>query len=290
MVRNKSVGVSFYDSMKRSPLFNVDFANKNKDWQQVKILYEKNYLAKIDKEENNYQIPKKIHQIWLGGDIPEEYDGWRKSWKVTHPDWEYKLWTDEDAKKFKMVNRDAFDLVDNLGSKSDIFRLEILYKYGGIYVDTDFECLKPFDQICKMTSFFAGIAYSRSPEMCNALIGSSKTNPIIEAYMMRIKKAFGDGKKYLNSNEVMERTGPYSFAKTYHEYVRKNDIDSIPFPVTFFYCFPNNERFKRSDKKVVRSYINPESFAVHYWSTSWVKEMSLIDRLKNLLRRMICGA
>ena len=32
-----------------------------------------------------------------------------------------------------------------LGEKSDIFRYEILYRFGGVYVDTDFECIKPFE-------------------------------------------------------------------------------------------------------------------------------------------------
>ena len=40
-----------------------------------------------------------------------------------------------------MKNNFAFSQASNWGMKSDIFRYEILMKYGGVYIDTDYECL-----------------------------------------------------------------------------------------------------------------------------------------------------
>jgi mannosyltransferase OCH1-like enzyme len=31
--------------------------------------------------------------------------------------------------------------------KTDILRFEILYQFGGLHKDTDFECLKPIDDL-----------------------------------------------------------------------------------------------------------------------------------------------
>lgn len=33
----------------------------------------------------------------------------------------------------------------NINSKTDIMRWEILYEYGGIFIDADSICLNPFD-------------------------------------------------------------------------------------------------------------------------------------------------
>jgi hypothetical protein len=65
-------------------------------------------------------------------------------------------WSPEQ-KKFKMKNKDAFSGATNYGEKSDILRYEILSQFGGIYVDCDFECLKPFDDLLSC-AFFTGLS------------------------------------------------------------------------------------------------------------------------------------
>jgi len=45
-------------------------------------------------------IPKIIHQTWKDRDIPEKWRRWQQSWKIYHPDWEYRLWTHEDIDQF----------------------------------------------------------------------------------------------------------------------------------------------------------------------------------------------
>jgi mannosyltransferase OCH1-like enzyme len=44
----------------------------------------------------------------------------------------------------------AFDRASNFGEKSDIWRYEILFRLGGVYVDTDFECVRPFDSLLEV--------------------------------------------------------------------------------------------------------------------------------------------
>ena len=89
-------------------------------------------------------IPKKIHQIWLGEkSIPKICKKWMNSWKDLNPQWEYKLWDEQNIQELNIENMNVYSKDFNPGYRSDILRYAILKKFGGIYVDTDFECLKP---------------------------------------------------------------------------------------------------------------------------------------------------
>jgi mannosyltransferase OCH1-like enzyme len=51
----------------------------------------------------------------------------------------------------------AFDTMDQINGKADIARWDILQQYGGIWVDADSFCIKPFDELLdQKISFFAG--------------------------------------------------------------------------------------------------------------------------------------
>lgn len=277
--------IPFLESMSNSRVFDVKYAKKDKDWQMLKQLYDENYLDKIGKKFEDYKIPKRIHQVWLGSELPEKYRDWGKTWKKMHPDWEYRLWTDKEARDFLMINRKLFDEVVNFGAKADIFRLEILYKYGGIYVDTDFECLKGFDEICKMTSFFTGIVYDKKPCLANGLMGVSIGNKIVRSYIDKLYDHDLKNAGNLSTNGIMENTGPYLFTHVYLDFVKKESSDSIPFPVAYFYPFPSYKRFCK-DEKLIKSYIKNESMAIHYWSTSWVKKPNIFGRIYLVVMRL----
>jgi len=279
-MENKLIPVPFYESMQRSKLFDVEYAKKDKDWQLLKKLYDDNYLGKVGKKLGGYKIPKIIHQIWIGGkEYPERYREYGETWIKHHPGWKYKLWTDKDALDFPMINREIFDRVENIGAKADIFRLEILYKYGGVYVDTDFECVSAIDNICRISNFFTGLAYSRNVEFYNGLIGVCRSNEYVRSYIDKIHKNFINNNFVLKTNDVMINTGPYCFTNTLLDSIKKNNNNGIIFPVTFFYSFPNYERENGNNKLIVNSYVRPESTAIHYWSTTWVDKTSILDRL-----------
>lgn len=53
--------------------------------------------------------------------------------------------------------------------QSDIFRLDILLHFGGLYVDTDFECVAPFDLLHAQTrvSCYVGVSNTGTVELNN---------------------------------------------------------------------------------------------------------------------------
>lgn len=107
-------------------------------------------------------IPKRIHYCWFGrAPIPELAQKCIDSWHKYMPDYEYKLW-----------NEDNFDISCNSYVKeayeakkyafvSDYVRLYALYYEGGIYMDTDVEVLKPYDDLLTLSGFigFEGTKY-----------------------------------------------------------------------------------------------------------------------------------
>lgn len=93
-------------------------------------------------------IPKIIHFIWFGhGKYNKRIKACIDSWCKYLPDYEFKLW-DEDSfditKSCKFV-QEAY-VNKKFAFVSDYVRLYALYYEGGIYMDTDIEVLKPFDE------------------------------------------------------------------------------------------------------------------------------------------------
>lgn len=124
---------SFDDLIRKSYDFDSVCYENNWQWALLKELYEKNF---INAEQCNYgNLPKKIHQIWLGGGLPSEYRDYTDTWKKINSGWEYKLWTDGDINDVIISNRPLFNSIHNLGQKSDFLRYHILNQFGGIYAE-----------------------------------------------------------------------------------------------------------------------------------------------------------
>jgi mannosyltransferase OCH1-like enzyme len=213
----------------------------------------------------DYIIPPIIHFIWLGSPLPERCRAMVETWRSHHPHWTIKVWTDKDVEGFRMQNRAAFDKARNYGEKSDIWRYEILLRFGGVYVDTDFECLKSFDRIHKSCAFYAGLGYRPDPLLYNGLIGTVPGHPIIKLCVESLKTGSGDN----NDSRIMANTGPDFFTRCFFQ--RAGSCHNVvPFPVTFFYPFPNSMRKERGNTgSVRRRWARAESYALHYWDWSW---------------------
>ncbi|MDR3646409.1 MAG: glycosyltransferase [Candidatus Babeliales bacterium] len=242
--------------MKHSSYFKLNYTNTNNSWKILETNFNnlKNNNTKLQNK-----IPKKIHQIWLGSQLPARYNELTASWKNHHPDWEYKLWTDNDIESFNLYNKDLYAKTTNYGEKSDILRYEILYRHGGIYADCDFECLKPHDELSNYCDFYAGLGYAPDPIILCGLIGSVPNHPILKACIENMKRDI-QGKE--SFDDILKRSSVFHFTDCFFKHYTQN---SIAFPVTFFYPLPDIQR----DSHNIKSFIKPESFAIHYWHLSW---------------------
>jgi inositol phosphorylceramide mannosyltransferase catalytic subunit len=259
--------IQTYDLLKSQAYnFSQEIYNSSEEHVILKALYEKNYLNGSGEP----KIPKIIHQIWLGSSLPEQYKKWTSTWSKFHPDWEYRLWLDKDAEGFKLspIARKHFDESGNYGQKSDILRHEILNTYGGLYVDTDFECLKSFDDLRYLT-FFTSSGYNEYVELYPALIGCVPNNPISLRYINDMPPM---GTR--NWKEMFETTGPYYYTRCFMKEVTKDIEGIVAFPPKFFYPWPNNVMNSPDRYSYVKSY----SYAIHHWEVSWSRRNAILNK------------
>ena len=106
-------------------------------------------------------IPKIIHQIWIGPKPrPSKF---MDTWKNKHPDYEYIFWNEYEICKRGLELRCISKINDmsEINGKADIIRWEILYKYGGFFMDADSICVEPFDEYITNNIAFAGYEHEQ---------------------------------------------------------------------------------------------------------------------------------
>lgn len=91
-------------------------------------------------------IPKIIHFIWVG-DEAKRPDNCIQTWVDRHPDWDIRLWGNEELDGDAWINRDHMMAMREreLNGVADLMRWEILHAHGGIVLDADSICLAPLD-------------------------------------------------------------------------------------------------------------------------------------------------
>src|SRR5690606_16548677 len=94
-----------------------------------------------------FVIPRTFHFVWCGGPMPVRLRTYVQSWQTVHPDWDVRMWGDDDLGWLR--NKELFGHAEQHAGRfagqfmSDVARLEILERHGGVYVDCDFEALHP---------------------------------------------------------------------------------------------------------------------------------------------------
>jgi mannosyltransferase OCH1-like enzyme len=260
---------SFDESMAMgaSDKYTPELGQTNPQWALAKKLYEDNALNATPSK--HPRIPTKtIHQIWLGSPFPEKYVALRDTWLANNPGWEYKLWTEADIEALNLVNKKQYEKAKNYGERSDIARYEILYRFGGLYIDTDFECLRSFNLFHDCFDFYSGLGFGPEFELYNGLIGSVAGHPILKCAIDRISE-----QKPGIQVDTPFTTGPIFFAQCFYDTMRSQSkaVRSrvVAFPCSYFYPWPCWER-KYKEREEIEAWFKPETYAVHHWYTSWV--------------------
>lgn len=269
--------VDFLDSMLNVAQYNPAgqkialSAGQLAHWHDFNALYEK-YMVTESVRSPQERIPKIIHHIWLGSPLPARCKWFIETWKKHNPDWTFILWDDARVAKLKLVNLRAYRAATNWGEKSDIVRYEVLYRFGGLYVDTDFECLQPFDELHHRCDFYVGAYPDAGGGSCyvfNGLIGSAPEHPILKRCIKGIRS--NNCKKLNRPDDIMKRTGPMHLTQCLRAALKAGDEIGrcVPFPPVYFYPWPGVLRHDKS-RQFIEMFIRPESLAIHHWAVSWV--------------------
>ncbi|KHE69239.1 glycosyl transferase [Halobacillus sp. BBL2006] len=126
-------------------------------------------------------IPKIIHYCWFGGkEKPKIVKHCLKSWDKYLSDYELKEWNEQnfDIYSNKYV-KEAYD-AGKFAFVSDYVRLFVLFYEGGIYLDTDVEVFKPFDDLLFNESFWG---FEQENYIATSTIGARKHHSFIKRFL-----------------------------------------------------------------------------------------------------------
>jgi hypothetical protein len=138
-------------------------------------------------------IPKLFHWIWFGVEpIPDQHQRWIQGWLDLHPGWQHRIWTDANRPTF--VNEAQFLAADNFSLKANVARYEIVQRFGGVYLDTDFECLKSIEPLLDGVEAFIA---SEDPDSLGhlnvAILGATPGHPWMAELIARLPRAMETG-------------------------------------------------------------------------------------------------
>ncbi|HRN78480.1 MAG TPA: glycosyltransferase [Candidatus Dependentiae bacterium] len=266
-----------------------------------KDLYNRNPLNKVTIAEQPH-IPKIIHHIWMGSPMREKDKPCYESWLKFHPEWTFIFWTDNaanydkgdivvysfeeveklladnkndslrivvDINKLQFANRAFFDESINYGERGDILDYEIVYRFGGVYVDCDFECYKPLDIFHHAYDFYTGIQPldTNRVQLGAALFGAIPHHPILAGCVEDIKN-------YRHIPQIIVKTGPIYFTREFYKIAgRSSELKDIALPASYFYPCGYEQRMQPKDV-----WCKNESFAVHHWAGSWLEPAGFVKK------------
>jgi len=260
--------------------FHWDFISNFKDLDKWEILSDNfNYsYNKKEKKINRSKIPKIIHQIWIGPRrFPRKYARWAETWKHLNPSWEYKLWTEKELKSLKFINQSFFDNSKSIGFKSDLARYEILNLYGGLYLDTDFECIKPIPNYLLNYDFVSCVVFSDTPQIANGMMMSQKGSKLIRRLIDNILKPSNNSKPI----NIIKSSGAINLTLNYYFLDSDEKKKCLILPSNYFYPYPN---FLLGKSFNIYDLCKPYTIGLHHWEMSWMKGSYFQRFIRKLLK------
>ncbi len=178
-------------------------------------------------------IPKIIHQVYVkqkpDSVFPKEYLRCQKTVFEHHPDFKYKLYDEHDMENVIQTHcpeyLEPWNKLPRMIMKIDIFRIMLMYIFGGIWVDFDYHFFKTFD----LLQHKIVLTCNKEDELgnpisvANALMASQPNQPfwknILNSFFKQDKPI-----RYQSEWDVIRETGPQFLTKSWKEYQSKNDI------------------------------------------------------------------
>lgn len=230
----------------------------------------------------NYKIPKTIHYCWFGGkEKPEIVKKCINSWQKHLNEYEIIEWNEENFNlKMNPYVQEAYES-KMFAFVSDYVRVHALYHYGGIYLDTDVEVFKTFDDFLHHESFWG---FEQGNYIATSTIGAAKENPLIKKFL-----DFYKGKHFTRDDGTSnELTNVFIITKILENLgLERNGEYQVIDQIGAFY--PQNY-FSPYDYINCRTLSNEDTYAIHYFYKSWLPfKVRIKGYVKKWLAKMIGG-
>lgn len=223
-------------------------------------------------------IPKIVHYCWFGPkEIPDHEQSYINGWKEKLPDYTFMLWNEQsfDMESVPYV-RQAYEC-KKFAFVADYVRLYALIQYGGIYMDTDVELLKRFDEFENDSAF---IGFENRTMVGTGIMGTIPQNPIFVEMIH-----YYDTHSFVDENGIMDTT-------TNVKILNKLLLEKGLAPENREQHLGDMHVYERKvfcPKKVSDTEFNVEdaSVTIHHFDASWLSEREK-KRGTNLFWRNVC--
>lgn len=225
------------------------------------------------------KIPKIIHYIWVGGKEKSELaKKCIESWRKYCPDYQIIEW-----------NESNFDMNQNLYLKqayqakkfafvSDYMRLKVLYDFGGIYMDTDVEVVKPLDEFLKHNAFSG---FENQVWMPTAVMGAEKHSKWIERLL-----AVYDKLTFLNDNGSYNLTTNVTYMSIVTQKFYKVKLNNTYQELDDGLVIYPNDWFCPKDYVSQKIMLTDNTHAIHHFNGSWLTNSARkLDKLVRGVRK-----
>ena len=215
-------------------------------------------------------VPRLLHFIQLGPrDLAPHTARAVLSWLATHRTWRARMWTDADMHAFSLAP--LVRAARKYAQKADLLRYELLYRHGGLYVDSDIEAFRPVDAWVRGAS---GVLCNEAPvgadvrkveSISNGFIGVARGHPVMRRALVRVQHAS------LNRAWINQDTGPFFWRAALDA-----DIESfrvIPSRILFPVAYSKRAQLREWDcyRRSCRPRFPADTVGLHLWNmeASW---------------------
>lgn len=261
------------------------FSTKHETFSKSKI---ESIETKNIMKETKYN--KILHQFWIGHldlDISDLMNKCRKMHE--NMNWSYMLWNEKSIRNLygenvSLLNQLFFDSYFHEKHRaSDIVRYEILYAFGGVYLDADTECLRPLDTLLDnvfttdkanyVECFASKESYETHPnfvgrfkEFKHGLIANGALG--CRQNYSNVMKTFIDNIKYVDmKQDAWIATGPYYISTQYEQH--NLSIRVLPHHIFYPIHFSDYNAEVLPDAALIQKLIKNGSYAHHHWKTTY---------------------
>jgi len=224
-------------------------------------------------------IEKTIHYIWLGSrEVPGKFVKFIENWRTLHPEWKIIKWNEEnyDCEKNEWIKLAIAQ--KNYSLAADVLRSDVLLNYGGVYLDTDIELIKPLDDLVNENDFFIG--YETELWFGCAILGAKRGHKI----MREVYERYLTPCKELNSNMLCVLNFSAAIKRLYGVKLdgKTNKIGDNSMLLSTDYFFPQHyitQRIKKTDNTI----------AMHHYSSTWLSTGKLIGKKIARIAMLVLG-
>jgi hypothetical protein len=208
------------------------------------------------------KIPRIIHYCWFGyGPKPDIVKRCMKSWENNLSDYQMMEWNENNFDLHCNVYVSEAYRTGKFAFVSDYVRVCALYKYGGIYLDTDVEVFKSFDDLLHHDSFWG---FEQENYIATSTIGSAPGNQLIKMFLDSYY-----GKDFINEDGTYnELTNVAVITDLLKE--KKLQINGEYQQIEGLGSFYPQTYFSPYDYINCRKLITENTYAMHLFYKSWL--------------------